>query len=307
MSWTLERKGGGGLHFLRQNEGAPHVISCNKPAFFTVFWGSSPTGLRQYCMKLHHTVISTQPNQLHKVSGNREKEKWGVKCGWKEDRPKHTGTSWVIRVLGFMMVTSWWRRSGWEMKSSGASFFITVSSCSAAYPGTPYQVFGSPLKQQKQTNLKKHRIFQQLLTKSTSKYQCKQNGSPVSTLRSCFLRQCSHWRNITKYHQKYDLNTVMHFASSSIKSKHGNSTWGPTPPFPPILPDPSENIGIEHSWEYKVSWEPEGRWWPQLPTATSKRAAFQVFPSLVCAVGGVKPNSREAISTSKGLLFFKAQ
>lgn len=50
-----------------------------------------------------------------------------------------------MRVLGFMRVTSWCRRSGWLSKSSGVSFFITSSKCSAAREGTPYQVFGSPL------------------------------------------------------------------------------------------------------------------------------------------------------------------
>lgn len=58
----------------------------------------------------------------------------------------HTGTPCSIRTFGFMMVTSWWRRSGCESKSSGANFFITASSCSAAEAGTPYHVFGSPLK-----------------------------------------------------------------------------------------------------------------------------------------------------------------
>ena len=51
-----------------------------------------------------------------------------------------------IRVLGFMMVTSWCRRSGCDSNSSGASFFITPSSCVAAEPGAPYQVLGSPLE-----------------------------------------------------------------------------------------------------------------------------------------------------------------
>ena len=51
-----------------------------------------------------------------------------------------------MSTLGFMMVTSWWRRSGWESNSSGASFFITASSCSAAEAGTPYHVLGSPLR-----------------------------------------------------------------------------------------------------------------------------------------------------------------
>lgn len=56
-----------------------------------------------------------------------------------------TGTPWAIRILGFMMVTSWCRRSGWNSNSSGVNFFITSSSRSAATEGTPYQVFGSPL------------------------------------------------------------------------------------------------------------------------------------------------------------------
>lgn len=51
-----------------------------------------------------------------------------------------------MRIFGFMMVTSWCRRSGWESNSSGASFFITASSFSAAEAGTPYQVLGSPLE-----------------------------------------------------------------------------------------------------------------------------------------------------------------
>lgn len=45
-----------------------------------------------------------------------------------------------------MMVTSWWRRSGWNSNSSGVNFFITSSSRSAATEGTPYQVLGSPLE-----------------------------------------------------------------------------------------------------------------------------------------------------------------
>lgn len=57
-----------------------------------------------------------------------------------------TGTPWAIRVLGFMIVTSWCSRSGWDSNSSGASFLITSSSCSAAKPGAPYHVLGSPLK-----------------------------------------------------------------------------------------------------------------------------------------------------------------
>lgn len=56
-----------------------------------------------------------------------------------------TGTPWDMRILGFMMVTSWCRRSGWNSNSSGVSFFITSSSLSAATEGTPYQVLGSPL------------------------------------------------------------------------------------------------------------------------------------------------------------------
>lgn len=57
-----------------------------------------------------------------------------------------TGTPWDMRMLGFMMVTSWCRRSGWNSNSSGVSFFITSSSRSAATEGTPYHVLGSPLE-----------------------------------------------------------------------------------------------------------------------------------------------------------------
>jgi len=64
-----------------------------------------------------------------------------------------TGTPWAIRVLGFMMVTSWCSRSGWDSNSSGASFLITSSSCSAAKPGAPYQVLGSPLVVNKNTRV----------------------------------------------------------------------------------------------------------------------------------------------------------
>ena len=60
--------------------------------------------------------------------------------------PILTGTPWAMRVLGFMRVTSWCSRSGWLSNSSGVSFFITSSRCSAANDGTPYHVFGSPLR-----------------------------------------------------------------------------------------------------------------------------------------------------------------
>ena len=64
-------------------------------------------------------------------------------CGQRE---LLTGTPWAMRMLGFMMVTSWCRRSGCDSNSSGVSFFITSSSRSAATEGTPYHVLGSPLK-----------------------------------------------------------------------------------------------------------------------------------------------------------------
>lgn len=46
--------------------------------------------------------------------------------------------------VGIHEVTSWCRRSGWLSKSSGVSFFITSSKCSAASEGTPYQVWLTP-------------------------------------------------------------------------------------------------------------------------------------------------------------------
>jgi hypothetical protein len=56
-----------------------------------------------------------------------------------------------MRMLGFIIVTSWWRRSGWNSNSSGVSFFITSSNCSAATEGTPYHVLGSPLEAERGT------------------------------------------------------------------------------------------------------------------------------------------------------------
>lgn len=63
-----------------------------------------------------------------------------------------TGTPCSISTLGFIIVTSWCRRSGWDSKSSGANSFITSSSCSAAWEGTPYHVLGSPLPGHKHRN-----------------------------------------------------------------------------------------------------------------------------------------------------------
>ena len=63
--------------------------------------------------------------------------------------PQHpvlTGTPASMRRLGFMMVVSWCSRSGACSKSSGADCRITSSNWSAAAPGTPYHVFGSPLQ-----------------------------------------------------------------------------------------------------------------------------------------------------------------
>lgn len=54
-----------------------------------------------------------------------------------------------MRMLGFIIVTSWWRRSGWDSNSSGVSFFITSSNRSAATEGTPYHVLGSPLQEER--------------------------------------------------------------------------------------------------------------------------------------------------------------
>lgn len=50
-----------------------------------------------------------------------------------------------ISTLGFIIVTSWCRRSGWDWKSSLAAVFMDASNLSALVPGTPYQVLGSPL------------------------------------------------------------------------------------------------------------------------------------------------------------------
>lgn len=74
---------------------------------------------------------------------------WWWWCSHKSTAiPQHpvlTGTPASMRRLGFMMVVSWCSRSGACSKSSGADCRITSSNWSAAAPGTPYHVFGSPL------------------------------------------------------------------------------------------------------------------------------------------------------------------
>lgn len=87
LNTRKERKRQPHSHYCKVRLLSNLVISCNNSAFYGV-WGSSPTGLMQYCTKWHQTAVSTQPNQLHKNVSNREKEKWGVKPGWQEDWPK---------------------------------------------------------------------------------------------------------------------------------------------------------------------------------------------------------------------------
>ena len=74
---------------------------------------------------------------------------WWWRCSHKRtvipQQPVLTGTPASMRRLGFMMVVSWCSRSGACSKSSGADCRITSSNWSAAAPGTPYHVFGSPL------------------------------------------------------------------------------------------------------------------------------------------------------------------
>lgn len=107
----------------------------------------------QHGIDSHLTAASTA--QSHCGTHSHMKREPGGEGGGGRCRAR-TGTLCVIRVLGFMMVTSWCSRSGWDTKSSGASLFITFSSCSAAYPGTPYQVFGSPLEIHHKINVQKH-------------------------------------------------------------------------------------------------------------------------------------------------------
>lgn len=94
-----------------------------------------------------------------------------------------TGTPWAMRIFGFMMVTSWCRRSGWNSNSSGVSFFITSSSRSAAIEGTPYQVLGSPLEMEDTWGVKGRECKVSLSLKYTYKWHT------VSALKS-FLNKC---------------------------------------------------------------------------------------------------------------------
>lgn len=57
-----------------------------------------------------------------------------------------TGTPRPVKRLGFIIVTSWCRRSGCVSNNSGATDLIASSKDSASPPGTPYHVLGSPLK-----------------------------------------------------------------------------------------------------------------------------------------------------------------
>lgn len=89
------------------------------------------------------------PNYCYTNLAEKEKKKAHRSTYIKNARVLLTGTPCSISTLGFIIVTSWCRRSGWDSNSSGANSFITSSSCSAAWEGTPYHVFGSPLPKHK--------------------------------------------------------------------------------------------------------------------------------------------------------------
>lgn len=120
----------------------------------------------QFCTKLHHTVISTQPNQLHKVSGNGEKKKRELSLGGRRIDPNIQALHESSGVLGFMMVTSWWRRSGWEMKSSGGQLLHHSLQLLGRIPWNSVPGLWLTPKAVKAEQFKKHMVFQQLLTTS---------------------------------------------------------------------------------------------------------------------------------------------
>ncbi len=104
-----------------------------------------------------------------------------------------TGTPRVMSILGFMMVTSWWSRSGWNSKSSGVSFFITPSNFSAADDGTPYHVLGSPLKRETKNSffLMSPKMHQTVLTVQKTCGHWSQAFLAISTTKKYDMTSCS--------------------------------------------------------------------------------------------------------------------
>ncbi len=101
-----------------------------------------------------------------------------------------TGTPWAMSILGFMMVTSWWSRSGWYSKSSGVSFFITSSNFSAADDGTPYHVLGSPLKIETKVFWMSPKMHQTVLREQNTCGHRSQAFLAISTIKRYDMTSC---------------------------------------------------------------------------------------------------------------------
>lgn len=80
----------------------------------------------------HHKNSSVMPNHCYTNLAENDKKRAHTSTSVKNARVLLTGTPCSISTLGFIIVTSWCRRSGWDSNSSGANSFITSSSCSAA-------------------------------------------------------------------------------------------------------------------------------------------------------------------------------
>lgn len=176
-----------GKHSLRRNNTYPvHRAEVDCLRKVKALIEAAVVGSRKRDHKLSGTLVCSVNLNDDKESMLREREQGigQINISHRLDRLRvymwvRTGTPWAIRVLGFMMVTSWCSRSGWDSNSSGASFLITASSCSAAKPGAPYQVLGSPLKRtghtptkvKYQTTSSKHEHHGKLFR--SIQYQCR--------------------------------------------------------------------------------------------------------------------------------------
>lgn len=151
-------------------------------------------------MKLHHTVISTQPHQLHKITGNREKEKWGVKV-WVVGGSTQTYRHFVshqgvgvhdgdklVEKVGLGDEELWGQFLHHSLQLLGGIPWNSV-------PG----LWLTPKAVKAEQSQKTHGIyFSSFSQKSISKYQCKQNGSPVSIFN---ILLCKAMFKLKKYHQ----------------------------------------------------------------------------------------------------------
>merc|ERR1712106_161355 len=114
---------------------------------------------------------------------------------------RYTGTPWAWRTLGFMVVTMWCSRSGWDWKSSLADSLMTASAFSAYLAGIPYHVLGSPQCRKLMDGVQWSSTCQQNVEKHIPTYN---QGTfiPEMSMSICFRMELGTTGRLLRFHSE---------------------------------------------------------------------------------------------------------